>query len=54
METGLYETLTGYGRQGILPMHMPGHKRNPSFVMENPYGIDVTEEIGRASCRERV
>ena len=23
METGLYETLTGYGRQGILPMHMP-------------------------------
>lgn len=46
METGLYETLTGYGRQGILPMHMPGHKRNPSFVMENPYGIDVTEVAG--------
>lgn len=46
METGLYETLTGYCRQEILPMHMPGHKRNPSFVMENPYGIDVTEVDG--------
>lgn len=27
-------------------MHMPGHKRNPAFVMENPYGIDVTEVEG--------
>ncbi len=46
METGLYETLTGSCRQVRLPMHMPGHKRNPSFVMENPYGIDVTEVAG--------
>lgn len=46
METSLYETLTEYGRQGLVPMHMPGHKRNPSFVMENPYKIDVTEVTG--------
>ena len=24
-------------------MHMPGHKRNAEFYMENPYKIDVTE-----------
>lgn len=27
-------------------MHMPGHKRNTSFVMENPYAWDVTEVEG--------
>ena len=43
MEKGLYETLTGYCNMDILPMHMPGHKRNPVFEMENPYRIDVTE-----------
>lgn len=46
METRLYETLTEYCRQDLVPMHMPGHKRNPAFVMENPYGIDVTEVTG--------
>lgn len=46
MEMGLYETLTEYCRQDLVPMHMPGHKRNPSFVMENPYKIDVTEVSG--------
>lgn len=46
MEYGLYETLTEYSREDILPMHMPGHKRNPAFEMENPYRIDVTEVEG--------
>ncbi len=46
MEKGLYETLTGYCNMDILPMHMPGHKRNPVFEMENPYRIDVTEVTG--------
>lgn len=27
-------------------MHMPGHKRNPAFAMDNPYAIDVTEVEG--------
>lgn len=28
------------------PLHMPGHKRNPDFFMENPYSFDVTEVEG--------
>lgn len=42
----LYETLRQYRDSGCCPMHMPGHKRNPAFVMENPYSIDVTEVEG--------
>lgn len=42
----LYETLKEYCDEGIVPMHMPGHKRNPSFAMENPYEMDVTEVTG--------
>ncbi len=42
----LYETLVKYSRSGIYPMHMPGHKRNPAFFMENPYELDVTEVEG--------
>ena len=46
MKEGLYSTLTDYCHGDILPMHMPGHKRNQKFNMENPYGIDVTEVTG--------
>lgn len=46
MKQGLYSTLTDYCHGDILPMHMPGHKRNQKFSMENPYGIDVTEVTG--------
>ncbi len=42
----LYEILQSYGGSGIYPMHMPGHKRNPVFQMENPYCLDVTEIEG--------
>ena len=43
---GLYEQLLYYTRQRIVPMHMPGHKRNPAFNMVNPYSIDITEVEG--------
>ena len=42
----LYEQLRNYTARGIVPMHMPGHKRNPRFVMENPYSLDITEVEG--------
>lgn len=43
---GLYDSLRRYVSRGIVPMHMPGHKRNPAFVMDNPYSIDITEVEG--------
>lgn len=46
MKQGLYSVLTKYCHGDILPMHMPGHKRNQKFKMENPYAIDVTEVTG--------
>ena len=39
----LYEELKRYVTSGVVPMHMPGHKRNIKFYMENPYSIDITE-----------
>ena len=42
----LYESLIEYARQDIYPMHMPGHKRNQDFHMDNPYFFDVTEVEG--------
>ena len=42
----LYEHLQAYAEQGKTPMHMPGHKRNASFFMKNPYEWDVTEVEG--------
>ena len=42
----LYEQLKWYTSRDIVPMHMPGHKRNPRFAMENPYSLDITEVEG--------
>ena len=42
----LYERLLSYREEDRYPMHMPGHKRNPIFQMENPYSFDVTEVEG--------
>lgn len=42
----LYRHLSHYGTSGMYPMHMPGHKRNPQFFMQNPYLLDVTEVPG--------
>lgn len=41
----LYDRLKSYSKSGICPMHMPGHKRNPSFCMEG-FDIDITEING--------
>ena len=43
---GLYQSLLQYISRQMVPMHMPGHKRNPCFRMENPYAIDITEVSG--------
>lgn len=45
----LSERIKSYGRSGIYPFHMPGHKRcRNQFTEEfpNPYGIDITEIEG--------
>ncbi len=42
----LYDYLQAYAKSGKIPMHMPGHKRNSSFSMANPYEWDVTEVEG--------
>ena len=42
----LYETLQHHRDSDRYPMHMPGHKRSPEFVMDNPYELDITEVEG--------
>lgn len=43
----LADRLNEYCAKGIVPMHMPGHKRNTEiFNMGNPYGLDITEIDG--------
>lgn len=43
---GLYDELNAYKYKNIYPMHMPGHKRNPTWLMGNPYEADITEIEG--------
>lgn len=40
------ETLKNVRKNGLYPLHMPGHKRNPRYGNELPYGLDVTEIEG--------
>lgn len=43
----LYDRLSKLSESDIVPLHMPGHKRNTDiFSMSNPYGIDITEIDG--------
>ena len=49
---GLYEKLEEYVATGMMPMHMPGHKRDERFVMKNPYEIDITEVRGMDDLHE--
>lgn len=43
----LYELLSEYNRKGVIPMHMPGHKRNTAMLGRDlPYDIDITEIDG--------
>lgn len=46
MKPYLYEKLVGYQEEGVYPFHMPGHKRNLSNEIQNPYKIDITEIDG--------
>lgn len=42
---GLNNKLNEYIKQDYLPMHMPGHKRNPAFI-EPDFAKDITEIDG--------
>lgn len=43
----LYEKLSRHDESGMLPFHMPGHKRNKKKAPDvNPYMIDITEIDG--------
>ncbi|ABX44263.1 aminotransferase class I/II-fold pyridoxal phosphate-dependent enzyme [Lachnoclostridium phytofermentans] len=42
----LYKKLQEYAKTEYYPMHMPGHKRNKEWFMDNPYALDITEIDG--------
>lgn len=43
----LYEKLSTYGKSDYYPFHMPGHKRNDTFLkLENFVKSDITEIDG--------
>ena len=42
----LYEMLKSLDASGLIPMHMPGHKRSAELGDELPYSMDVTEIRG--------
>lgn len=42
----LLEKLKNYSQSGVIPMHMPGHKRNDEFSCGLPFNIDITEIDG--------
>lgn len=47
MKKGLYEKLIEYGKDGNYPLHMPGHKRQCSFLNgADPFSVDITEITG--------
>ena len=45
-KTDYLETLQSVRENGLYPLHMPGHKRNPHYGDALPYGLDVTEIEG--------
>lgn len=42
----LLEKIKKYSKQDIVPMHMPGHKRNTSLTSDLPYSLDISEIDG--------
>lgn len=43
----LYQKLEKYSKKDIVPLHMPGHKRNTKMLgTQLPYNIDITEIDG--------
>ena len=49
----LYDKLIEYKNSDVLPMHMPGHKRQQNIGGELPYGIDITEIDGFDNLHHR-
>ena len=48
----LYQDLTQYTNKQYIPLHMPGHKRNPAFPQPDAYHTDITEIPGFDSLYE--
>ena len=48
----LYHDLIEYTDKQYTPLHMPGHKRNPSFPQPDAYKSDITEILGFDSLYE--
>lgn len=47
IDNSLYQKLRAYGSSDYYPFHMPGHKRNDTFLtFENPLKTDITEIEG--------
>ena len=42
----LLDKLKAYSAKGIVPLHMPGHKRNNTLSQDLPYQLDITEITG--------
>lgn len=42
----LYQQLLWYAESDYYPFHMPGHKRNPAFSVDDPVRYDITEITG--------
>lgn len=46
-KNSLLASLREYADAGVIPMHMPGHKRNKDFLLEDlPWSLDITEIDG--------
>lgn len=53
MKAELYGSLIEYGKSGVYPFHMPGHKRQSArFSMADPYSFDLTEIDGFDNLHE--
>ena len=48
----LFDELISYSKKDIVPMHMPGHKRQ-SIDSVLPYAVDITEISGFDNLHER-
>lgn len=48
----LYHDLIEYTDKQYTPLHMPGHKRNPLFLLPDAYRSDITEIPGFDSLYE--
>lgn len=50
--TDLYKKLIEYAKGNAYPFHMPGHKRNYTFLPESPFVYDITEIEGFDNLHE--